>query len=47
MSEPIQERAGVSLETFDEFLASMGLLEACEDRAIAEIIAEQVAGISD
>lgn len=30
-------------ETFDEFLASEGMLEACEDHAIKELIAEQLA----
>lgn len=33
----------VSEETFDDFLASQGMLEACEDHAIKEIIAEQLA----
>jgi antitoxin HicB len=33
----------VSDETFDDFLAAQGLLEACEDHAIKEIIAEQLA----
>jgi antitoxin HicB len=36
-------KARVSEETFDEFLASQGMLEACEDHAIKEIIAEQLA----
>jgi antitoxin HicB len=36
-------KARVSEETFDEFLASQGILEACEDHAIKEIIAEQLA----
>jgi antitoxin HicB len=36
-------KARVSEETFDEFLASHGMLEACEDHAIKEIIAEQLA----
>jgi len=35
-------KAGVSQETFDEFLAGQGLLEACEDHAIKELIAEQL-----
>jgi hypothetical protein len=39
----IRKRAGVSHETFDEFLARRGLLEACEDDAIEEITAEQQA----
>lgn len=33
----------MSEETFDDFLASQGMLEACEDHAIKEIIAEQLA----
>jgi hypothetical protein len=33
----------VSEETFDDFLAEQGMLGACEDRAIKEIIAEQLA----
>ena len=41
-----KERKGsVSQETFDVFLANQGMLEACEDRAIKEIIAEQLAGV--
>ena len=36
-------KARVSEETFDEFLASQGMLAACEDHAIKEIIAGQVA----
>jgi len=32
----------VSDETFDEFLAGQGMLEACEDQAIKEIIAAQI-----
>lgn len=36
-------KARVSEETFDEFLASQGMLAACEDHAIKEIIAAQVA----
>ena len=38
-----EKKAGVSRETFDDFLAEQGLLEACEDHAIKEIIAEQLA----
>lgn len=37
------KKGGVSPETFDEFLAEQGMLEACEDHAIKEIIAEQLA----
>ena len=36
-------KAGISEETFDDFLAEEGLLGSCEDRAIKEIIAEQIA----
>jgi antitoxin HicB len=40
----IKKRKGsVSKETFDDFLAEQGLLGACEDHAIKEIIAEQLA----
>ncbi len=35
--------AGISKETLDEFLAGQGMLAECEDRAIKEIIAEQLA----
>ena len=38
-----KQKASISAETFDEFLASQGMLEACEDHAIKEIIAEQLA----
>jgi antitoxin HicB len=39
-----QKRKGsVSKETFDDFLASQGMLEACEDHAVKELIAEQLA----
>jgi antitoxin HicB len=34
---------GVSEETFDDFLAGQGMLEACEDHAIKELLAEQLA----
>ena len=37
------KRARISDETFDEFLAEQGLLAACEDHAIKEIIADQIA----
>jgi len=36
------KKATVSDETFDDFLAEQGLLEACEEHAIKEIIAEQL-----
>ena len=42
-----QRKARVSEETFDDFLASKGMLEACEDHAIKELIAEQLAEAMD
>lgn len=36
-------KGSVSTETFDEFLAGQGMLEASEDHAIKELIAEQLA----
>ena len=36
-------KARASDESFDEFLAGQGMLEACEDHAIKEIIAAQLA----
>lgn len=36
-----KKKGGVSAETFDEFLASQGMLEACEGHAIKEMIAER------
>src|ERR1700687_4135179 len=36
-------KGGVSEETFDEFLAGQGMLGACEDHAVKELIAEQLA----
>ena len=41
MAKP--KKGSVSQENFDEFLAEQGLLEACEDHAIKEIIADQLA----
>jgi antitoxin HicB len=38
-----KKKARVSHETFDEFVAEQGMLGACEERAIKEIIAEQLA----
>jgi hypothetical protein len=35
-------KAGVSEETFDDFLAEQGLLERCEEHAVKELIAEQL-----
>lgn len=37
------EKGRVSEETFDDFLAEQGLLQACENHAIKEIIAAQLA----
>jgi antitoxin HicB len=37
-----KKKAHVSEETFDEFLAEQGILGACEERAIKELIAEQL-----
>ena len=37
------EKGSVSAETFDDFLAEQGLLQACENHAIKEIIADQLA----
>jgi len=39
----VKKKARVSDETFDEFLAEQGVLGTCEERAIKEIIAEQLA----
>jgi len=36
-----KRKASVSEETFDEFLAEHGMLEACEDHAVKELIAER------
>ena len=38
-----KRKARVSEETFDEFLSEQGMLGTCEERAIKEIIAEQLA----
>ena len=39
-----QTRKGsVSAETFDQFLAEQGILDATEDHAVKELIAEQLA----
>ena len=39
-----QDKKGrVSQETFDDFLAEQGMLAACEDHAIKEMIADQLA----
>ena len=42
-----QRKASVSQETFDDFLASKGMLESAEDHAIKELIAEQLADAMD
>ena len=38
-----KRKGSVRKETFDDFLASKGMLERCEDHAIKELIAEQIA----
>jgi antitoxin HicB len=38
-----QGKARVSAETFDEFLASQGILEECEDTAIKRVLVWQIA----
>jgi antitoxin HicB len=38
-----KKKGSISKETFDDFLAEQGTLEACEDHAIKELIAEQLA----
>ena len=38
-----RKKARVSEETFDDFLAEQGMLESCEDHAIKELIADQLA----
>lgn len=38
-----RRKASLSRETFDEFLAGEGLLEECEDHALKEMIADQLA----
>jgi hypothetical protein len=39
----VKKKARLSEETFDEFLSDQGMLGTCEERAIKEIIAEQLA----
>ena len=38
-----KKKARLSEETFDELLSEQGMLGTCEERAIKEIIAEQLA----
>jgi antitoxin HicB len=38
-----KQKGSISTETFDDFLADQGMLEACEDHAIKEMVAEQLA----
>jgi antitoxin HicB len=38
-----KKKGSVSAETFDDFLAGQGMLESCEDHAIKEMIADQLA----
>jgi antitoxin HicB len=37
-----KRKARVSEETFDEFLTEQGMLGTCEERAIKDIVAEQL-----
>jgi len=37
------QKGSVSSETFDDFLAGQALLESCEDHAIKDMIADQLA----
>jgi len=39
----LHKKGSVREETFDDFLAAQGLLQVCENHAIKEIIAEQLA----
>lgn len=41
-----KQKGSVSEETFDEFLDSQGMLAACEDHALKEVIASQLAAAS-
>jgi antitoxin HicB len=38
----VNRKSSVSEETFDEFLAEQGMLADCEERALKEIIADQI-----
>ena len=38
-----KKKARLSEETFDEFLSEQGMLGTCEERAIKDVIAEQLA----
>ncbi len=42
-----KRKASVSEETFDAFLADQGILSECEEQALKEIIAEQLASVMD
>ena len=37
-----RNKSGPSMDTFDEFLAEQGMLADCEERALKEIIADQI-----
>jgi hypothetical protein len=37
------KKGSISDESFDDFLAEQGLLQSCEDHAIKEMLAEQIA----
>ena len=38
-----KKKGSISKETFDDFFAEQGMLEACENHALKELIAEQLA----
>jgi antitoxin HicB len=38
-----KNKGSVSKETFDDFLSEQGMLESCEDHAVKEMIADQLA----
>jgi antitoxin HicB len=40
-----RKKGSISKETLDKFLAGEGMLAACEDHAVKEIIAEQLAEV--
>ena len=42
---PRTRKGSVSEETFDDFLAEQGMLKACEDHAVKELVAEQLAAV--
>ena len=42
-----KHKGGVSNETFDEFLAELGILGATEDHSVKKLIADQLAAAMD